>query len=173
MFQQQKYFFQVWWHLTCNTWHMTCDTCHMTHDMLGQVTLLSKFQPPRSHGLRMKVYWITYSISDKAVWRTAWVMPGLLNNWHKADSGRLSPKLDEVDPNDNRPSTDEFYHLVQKRKKNGDRWYVTYKMWHVTHDMWKVTGGRRWTFSQFQLRSSYGLGLTVTYKRPKKGKAIK
>ena len=47
-------------------------------------------------------------------------------------------KLDGVGPIDNRPSTDNLHHFVQKKKK---RKKVTRDMWHVTRDMWHVWGG--------------------------------
>ena len=58
---------------------------------------------------------------------------------------QLNHKLDGVGPVDNRPSTHELHHFVQKKKikKIND---VTRDMWHMTRDTWHVWGG--WTFSQ-------------------------
>ena len=56
-------------------------------------------------------------------------------------------KLDGVGPVDNRPSTDELHHFVQKKRRQ-KKWHVTCDMWHVTRDMWHMTRLGGWIFSQ-------------------------
>ena len=47
---------------------------------------------------------------------------------------------------------EEFFFLI-------DIWHMTCKMWNMTCDMWQVVGDEH--FLKAQLRSSYGLGVTV------------
>ena len=72
-------------------------------------------------------------------------------------------ELDGVGPVDNRPSTDNLYHFVQK--KNCDMWHVTRDTWHVTYDMF---GGVN-ILSKFQLPSSYRLGFMMLWRSGGKG----
>ena len=65
------------------TWHVTCDTLQV-----GEVNLLLKCQLLSSYGLRnagfLKIFlqrvinWLSKSINNKAVFRTALATPGLL-----------------------------------------------------------------------------------------------
>ena len=73
------------WHMTCDTWHVTRDTWHVTCDMLWGVNILSKFQLPSSYCLWFMIFWwfggkgwLTQSINNEAVCRTAPATPGLL-----------------------------------------------------------------------------------------------
>ena len=45
-----------------------------------------------------------------------------------------------------------------------DTWHVTCDMWHLTSDTWHVTHGEVNILSTFQLPSSYGLGLRVSWR---------
>ena len=67
------------WHVTYDTWHVTCDTW-------WGVNILSKFQLPISYRLGFMMLWIfggkgwlTDSVNNEAVYRTAPATLGLLN----------------------------------------------------------------------------------------------